>query len=478
LIEGIGASIDILDAGTLYEVCGRLAPLLAPADVKAALQLYVKRLVSDIPEKEPVHFDGADVPQSPIDALARYIFSLMSDIEVGTRWRAAHCLRRLVRYGNASVLASIVSLWPRQFEKSFRDEGSPFYWQAARLWLAVTISRIATERPKSIVPFAGLILEALRDANYPHPTLRSFAQDTLRTLEATGEIELNDEDRKAVEMANTSALSRKTRERNGSSRVTHSKSERRFDFNSMDTIPYWFQPAAEVFANVSVDDLRDEAERWIVDRWKIDPQYSKWNAEPRQKRLPERSWDLRSNDHGSQPKIEDYRTFLEWYSLQCAVGSLMNSNALASSSYDDAEEDEFESRLQRQKLTDPPFWLADLLSAKPCEPRFWDHPSDGESWLKECGDKDFVRELMRGSNGTQLVVSSSVEAASSEFTWSARVDSALVEPVNALALVRALQTTDEPMDYKLPNAGDPRGDRFEIERLRIPSQLVAAFGRF
>jgi hypothetical protein len=84
LIEGLGASVDVLDAGTLYEVCGRLAPLLAPEDIKKALAIYTERLLSNISTDNSVHFDRDDIPVSTTDAIARYIYALMSDIEVGT----------------------------------------------------------------------------------------------------------------------------------------------------------------------------------------------------------------------------------------------------------------------------------------------------------------------------------------------------------------------------------------------------------
>jgi hypothetical protein len=71
---------------------------------------------------------------------------------------------------------------------------------------------------------------------------------------------------------------------------------------------------------------------------------------------------------------------------------------------------------------------------------------------------------------------------SDNFDWSVSVSSSLVEPTNALALVRALQTADEPMDWKLPDAGDHDDDRFEIRepgfRLKSWLQSLDGDGRF
>jgi hypothetical protein len=73
-----------------------------------------------------------------------------------------------------------------------------------------------------------------------------------------------------------------------------------------------------VFADVTISELRAEAEGWIIDRWSVEPCHSRWREEPRQRRISEGSWDQRANDHGRHPPIEDYRTFLEWYSLERA----------------------------------------------------------------------------------------------------------------------------------------------------------------
>jgi len=359
---------------------------------------------------------------------------------------------------------------------------APFYWQAARLWMMVCLARLATEAPQSVAPFVDLMIAALKDKDFPHPALRSYAQDALRALQTAGIVVLSPQQQDAADSANTSMLPKTKRPWNGSFSSDHLNGGKRFDFNPLDTIPYWFQPALGVFADVSLDELRSEAERWILDCWRVDPKFSSWGDEPRQKRLPERSWDLRSNDHGRHPIIEDYRTYLEWYSLQCSVGSLMASRPLATSRYDDSDDDEFEERLQWQKLTEPPYWLADVLSPKPLESRFWISPPEGDKWQTSVEDVDFIRELMRGESSTDIVVSSWHRTLSDNFDWSVSMSSSLVEPANALALVRALQTADEPMDWKLPDAADHDDDRFEIRepgfRLESWLQSMDGDGRF
>ena len=462
LIEGFGKNLDDFDAGTIYELCRRLFGMISSDDAQSVLVPYVGRLKSSIPLEDKAEFDGTDIPDSSDAVLARYLFVLMSDVDTRMRWRAAHCLRRLVRYGKCSIVQAIAGLWDRQSEKAFRAPEAPFYWQAARLWLVTALSRIAAENPKSIAPEVNLFLAAIRDEAYPHPAVRSFCQDALRTLQDNGFVSLSNSDMQVLEGANQTGLPRLTRDRRDGFNCNQGSGTRRWEFNVIDTTSYWIQPTSRIFAKVSSEDLAIEAERWILDKWKVNPSYGKWNAEPRQSRFSERDYALRSNDHGSMPTIEDYRTYLEWYSLQCAVGSFMKTEELSKTDYEDGE-DEFEERLGRQKLTEPPHWLADLLSTRPPEKRFWNKPGQIDQWLTEISEQDFLDEISRGDTGEDLIVFGGADVQSSEFSWDADVESALVEPANALALVRALQTAEEPIDFKLPEAGPDRyGSRFSF----------------
>jgi hypothetical protein len=458
LVGGLGKEIDVFDAGTIYELCRRLFAMIEPKDAQAVLTPYVERLRSSVPPEDNAGFAGSDIPDSPDAVLARYLFTLMSDVDTRIRWRAAHCLRRLVRYGDDSLVPAIAGLWSRQSEKTFRAPDAPFYWQAARLWLVTSLSRIAVDSPKSIAPAVSFLVAAIRDEAFPHPAVRSFCQDTLRSLQESGVISLSGSDRELVEATNQTNLPRIKRDWQGRSDRNRSSSSRRWDFDALDTTPYWIDPTSSIFAKVSAEELANEAERWIINRWKVSPSFDKWRAEPRQSRFSDRDYGLRSNDHGSMPTIEDYRTYLEWYSLQCAVGSLMRTEALSKTEYEDGE-DEFEERLARQKLTESPYWLADLLSTRPPAARFWSKPGAIDEWLAEISERDFLEELSRGESGEDLVICGRADVHSSEFSWDAHIESALVEPSNALALVRALQTADEPLDFKLPEAGPERYGR-------------------
>jgi hypothetical protein len=438
LLRGLGESLDALTAGAVYEVCRRVIQSLRQEDAKDILLATLRRLVNALPDSAEVRFDITDIPRLPTDAIARFLFALMSDVDTRVRWRAAHCLRRFVRYGGKELLPSIAVLSKRTAEDSFRVPRAPFYWQAARLWFVATLSRIASEQPGAVLLVKTLLLQTLDDPAYPHPALRSFAKDALEALASSGMVSFGEHERVLIRSTNRSSIPPEARVSLFPAEASLPGPSGRFRFDPMDTVPYWYQPATRIFANVSMNQLKAEAERWILDRWGVKPDVVEWRTEPRRNRFPERSWRLSSNDHGSKPRLEHYKTFLEWYALQCAIGSLMKIEPLAVR--ENGEHTELETRLRWQRPSETPCWIADLLSPIPLEERFWLQPKIGEEWVAAVSDADFVQELQRGTDGSEIVVDGSFQVSSSEFSWDVDVDSALVNEENAMALVRALQT--------------------------------------
>ena len=104
-----------------------------------------------------------------------------------------------------------------------------------------------------------------------------------------------------------------------------SDSERRFYFDTTDTIPYWYEPAIGIFNDVAYDEFLDVAERWVVEKWNGDKETSHWVREPRRKRYSEMDFNLWSHSHGTYPTVERYWNYLEWHAMCCTVGEFLAS---------------------------------------------------------------------------------------------------------------------------------------------------------
>lgn len=193
----------------------------------------------------------------------------MGDYDVRVRWRAAHAVRRLARLGAAPVLNAFIAEYGRREEKLFRSSHLDFYWIAARLWFVIAWDRIVGEVPQLGVLAGPKLLSIARDEDFPHLLVQSFARDACLKLLAAGQLALEPRAISELEgVARSHLLPQPVPKGRPHGRRGHASDEgRRFHFDPMDSIPYWYDPMLDAFADVSQDQLLATAEHWIIDRW-------------------------------------------------------------------------------------------------------------------------------------------------------------------------------------------------------------------
>lgn len=466
LIEGIASHVDDLGAEPVYGVVSLMAEYLNDQAAAAVAQHYLPRCLARIPKKDLDPLTLEDIPLSATSGLGRFLFALLSDCDIRIRWRVAHVLRRLARFGQTPLLHAVLDLYDRKVELSFRAPNTPFYWIAARLWTMIAVDRIAAENPQTLTGYGNRLLAVACDRVFPHVLVRGFAKDAVQKLSDSGLVSLNAKQQKALEQVN---LGKGTKKRiyplRGDVDSSHSRREGGFHFDSLDTLPYWYEPATRIFGDVTLDEFTQTAEDWIVKQWRVSTEIQRWKDEPRPQRFPEGRWALWSNGHGSRPTLERYFTYLEWHGMWCAVGTLLQSRPLASVEPD--EYSSFENWLRGDRLTRPPFWLSDLRAPKPLEPQLWWGP-DSEGWLAAVADEEFLREIGIGAgSGSTLIVDAHHTTYASDFRSQVTVRSALVQPETAGSLMRALQTTEEPHRYWIPYDRERDEDRFDEPPYRL-----------
>jgi hypothetical protein len=455
LATAIGAHVHILKSSTVYTLAELIADYVSPADSATTAAAYISRLSVRVAPEYADRINIADIPNSNESAIARFLFALMSDCDVRVRWRAAHCVRRFARYGLTTTLDRLIELYDSKGDSVFRLPDAPFFWLAARLWLTIALHRAARDTPKAIAPYAAKLRAIATDDTLPHVLLREFAKDTAQFLSDNGYLALPRPEKRRLKETNTSRLPRRNESReyrlgDGQSRGKDRHS-RAFHFDSLDTIPYWYSPALDMFVDVDLEEFLDSAERWIVNEWHAGGDAWKSGYEQRRDRYSDRNWVLATNDHGSLPTLEQYQTYLERHAMFCTVGEFLKSRRVTGST--DAQDmpyDTFEGWLQRDGLTLPPLWLADMRRPKPLERRFWYEPSQIDQWLTSPKDEEFLCELGVTAREGWVVVKAWHETGSQHFESRVNVSSALVEGQTAGALVRSLQTAKDPYDYGLP----------------------------
>jgi len=462
LLEAMEHHVDVLDAPTVYALVGLAARYCTPDETSRIMARYVDRLLERIPIAERDAWDADDIPTEATEGIARFLYALMGDIDVRSRWQAAHVVRCLTRFGNSNIVDKLMSLFDKTSEISYRKPDAPFYWLSARLWLMIALARVANETPSTIKHQGVLFLEIATSDDFPHVLVRAFAKSTISKLVDGGNLVLSATQRKSLKRINTSPLRRRKARPSysvGFDKYKYQEREdRHFHFDTMDTLPYWYTSKLNIFADVNGEEFLDSAEHWIVDRWGVESNPWRWDDEPRKHRFTNRPFTSTYHSHGSMPTLERFHTYLEWHAMWCAIGELMQKRPLAKATEDDYYT--FERQLDRAGLTAPPLWLADLQGPKPLEHQFWFAPNgDVNIWVENVRNDEFLPELGLTNSDRTIVVASSHETESGKFRSSVFVKTALVSPETAAALVRALQTVQDNWDYRIP----PEGDKLEID---------------
>jgi hypothetical protein len=167
LLEGMERHVDELDAPTVYALVGVVGRYCGSDDAAQVMARYADRLVQRIPVPERALWDLTDIPTEAAGGVARFLYALLGDIDVRTRWRAAHALRRFARLRDVGILDKLVELYNKTSETSYRKPDAPFYWLAARLWLVMALDRIAVETPSAIGHHGQRLLEIASDNEFP-----------------------------------------------------------------------------------------------------------------------------------------------------------------------------------------------------------------------------------------------------------------------------------------------------------------------
>jgi hypothetical protein len=304
------------------------------------------------------------------------------------------------------------------------------------------------------------LLSIANDGSFPHVLVRSFAKTAITKLVSSGTLKLTPSESNVLAGINMASIPSEKgvppRDTMFHKYTYQARKDRRFTFDSTDTLPHWYSDAIGAFANVGKEEFLDLAEHWIVENWGVTSDPWRWLDEPRQDRLSRQSLHSSHRD-GTLPTGERFHTYLEWHAMWCTVGELMQTRALVD--FDEDNYDSLKRQLVRNGLSQPPIWLADLNRPKPWARRFWILPAgEVDEWIENITDADFLAELC-SEDDRSIVVGAYLDNRARSLRNTTHINSALVSPTTAIALVRALQTVPDYTDYRLPSM---EGD-FEVD---------------
>ncbi|WP_158819896.1 ATP-binding protein [Granulicella sp. S156] len=453
VLEGLAANAEALSAPSALPLVELLAVNLGVNDAIVLAEWYSDRLVTHIPPSDRDLIDASDIPTDVHAGIARYIFSVMTDVDTRIRWQAAYAFVRLALLDETETIRAFATEATRTSDRLFRQQAAPFYDMAGKLWLMVAADQAALLAPDSVVSLQETMWALLTDSAFPHVLIRAFSQAALKKLAGAGKIILSTKQKVSLNSINRSTLKRAPK--NETQReLDEDKIPTRHRFDPIDTIPYWYRPIVSCFANVPMDRFLALADKWISNTWQVPADIGVWKDEKRLNRFSERDWNLWSNSHGSSPVIERPSTYYEWHAMWCTLGELLATEPLVQEK-DEWSYDNVFLKIERELLTYPPIWLSSLRTPKPLEPQFWFEPlsrASIEEWLGEPEIAFSLKEIRLDSASSQIVVEGQHETQAPWFRSEVIIRTALVSPDRALSLARALSSANH-YRYYVPSEG-------------------------
>lgn len=439
--ERLAPEILVTLAGVIAQTASATDRLLLVVNLLNHTDLALGRVVART---------DAPAPDDLSESVSRWLFAMMADVDKRVRWRAAHAARDLLLNGDPAFVEAFISLLDRTQEPTFANPKLVFYGMAARLWLSLVLHRIAHDAPVRIQSHADAIAEAAL-AEPAHILIRSLLKDTALALESHHPGTYSVTIAAALRALNIPRMTTDPKAPRFPRRQNTRRADDivRYDFDDSDTRPYWFSPAAGIFG-LDIQSFEIMAERWILDEWGAQTNKWQWVDEPRADRFRHLESSMASHRHGSEPTVEHLSRYFEWHAMCCVLGELVATREAVPNPYGDTLDEWITDKL----LTDPGFWLSDLLGPPPPEERFWQLGADwndpDEQWLKGFTEDGVGRELRAGK---EFVISAGFSREQRR-TESVSINSALVTPTTSLSLAAALEAVRDPMDFKIPEADD------------------------
>lgn len=465
IVEGLSSNSYLADAGTFFGFVEITSALISPQEATDLLDFALSRFELHINDE---YADGCwanwlNPPEDMSIAFAGFVWSALGSPRAETRWRAAHCVRRLAEIGCEREIDALIQWMGCDSLGAFGCHRFPFYNLHARLYLLIAFARVAIDIPQILKRHHSVFsLHAL--GSIPHILIQKFSAEVALNIEKAFPGTYN---RDVVEQLHAIGVSQlpvkemdSHREKFESYWHTKGDVDSTLEFyHGWDFDRYWFEPLGEVFgiSGKQVEDLVTEVvvNGWCVDTngtFQSDPRARLWRS-PRNER---ETW----HDHGSYPRVDDYSFYLSYHAMFVVAAKLLQKMPVAHRR--DWCEDEWTAWLRRHLLTrSDGRWLADRRDPAPLLQRDWIHQSKTKNWLSEIAAVDFLDGILFEREGEiWLNVFGFWEDGDRDRKESFDVSTALVSPAASQSLLSALTTCSDPNDYKLP---DYQEERLEFE---------------
>ncbi len=446
LVE-IAAAEELETASTVWlRLATDISPKASPPVPKAALERVLGSRAARLA-------DGVgDGPWSPTlevgpsaeGAVAGLIWFCLGLPHARDRWRAAHAVRTLARFGRWSVIDALFGQLNAPGAGPFQDQRLPFFVMHAKQWFLLAVARISLDYPGEIKRHRERLGAIALDHNFPHVGLREPSRRALLFClkGSTSRSALKLKDR--LEEVHASPFPPVQRQFSTFGTMS-------WDRPKTSKKP---QPAFHFDYDFDKHDLSRVGNMFAVPTWKVADRCVSWirRWDPTIEHMHdfggrERPSGYSSYALGSEESSRAYGAYLARHALALEAGRLLQTTPLSYGKHAFGTWEEWLSRHSPTRADG--LWLSDGLGEVPLFALHDLMADDAKGLPGPCRDESIVNSLAGvgcEGIGQSLMV---------EGSWSSpdgvrvRVASALVPPAQADIAGRAVATAS-PMDMWLP----------------------------
>lgn len=470
IIDGFSSHAMVADASTFFGVVQHIVPFVSVEGATTLLGFGLSRFEIHMENS----FGDGDwsswlLPPSDMSvAFAGVVWSALGSPSVKTRWKAAHCVRRLAEMECDLEIHALLSWMRKDMVDAFGSNRLPFYNLHARLYLLIALAQVSLDLPLSeVLREHGHLFEKYALADIPHVLIQKFASEVALNIEKGCSGTFNAETVQRLRRIGISKLPKKKLQEGTLEIESYWHVNGQVDssiefYHGYDFDSYWFEPLGRVFGISSVQ-VSELASHVIIKDWgyHVDGHFV---HDPR-----ERLWRAMQHDnatwtsHGSYPLIDSYGFYLSYHAMFTVAARLLDKMPTVVHKQDWYGET-WEEWLTRHTLCrQDGRWLADRRDPAPLIKPQWVNETLGKDWVSDISSEDFTAGLVfPRHDDTWLNVWGHWEESDSNYKENYYVASAFVNPQASQALLNALTTCSNPHDFKIPEYQE-EGMEFDIE---------------
>lgn len=185
LMRALGDHGVALEASSWLELAALISSDATQVSVRDALS---RLLDSDAAKLADARFDGAfkdayNVGADAAQVTAALIWQRLGDPDAALRWRAAHAVRQLVKFGS-NELNALAHCFAKGGLGAFGDDRVKPHLHNARLWFLIALARAGLDHPAALAPLQVFLEGVIADKARHHVVMRGFAARALDAIYA------------------------------------------------------------------------------------------------------------------------------------------------------------------------------------------------------------------------------------------------------------------------------------------------------